>query len=159
MGRVIVALVIGVGLALPGPTVGQQSAEEAVIAVVEAMFEGMASGDTEALRAIMLPESQLVAMGDDGPRWRTGKSFAEAFEGRDVAVIERMWNPTVLIDGPIASLWTPYDLYIGDRWSHCGTDAVQLVLTDEGWRVAFLSYTSRQPPDCERHPEGPPGAR
>ena len=159
MRRVIVALVIGVGLALPGRTVGQQSAEEAVIAVVEALFEGMASGDTEALRAIMLPQSQLLAMGDNGPRWSTGASFAEAFAGRDVALIERMWNPTVLIDGPIASLWTPYDLYIGDRWSHCGTDAVQLVLTDHGWRVAFLSYTTRQPPDCERHPEGPPGAR
>lgn len=159
MGRVITVFVIGMGLSVPGQTAAQKSAEEEVIAVVEALFEGMAAGDTEALRAIMLPESQLLAMGDDGPRWRTGTSFAEAFEGRDVAVIERMWNPTVLIDGPMASLWTPYDLYIGDRWSHCGTDAVQLVLTDDGWRVAFLSYTTRQPPDCERHPGGPPGAR
>ena len=159
MGRVGVALLIGVGLGLPGQAVGQQSAEQAVIAVVEAMFEGMATGDTEALRSIMLPESQLLAMGSRGARWSSGTSFAEGFEGRDTAVIERMWDPTVLIDGPIASLWAPYDLYIGDRWSHCGTDAVQLVLTDDVWRVAFISYTSMQPPDCERHPEGPPGTR
>ncbi len=159
MGRVIGALVLGVGLALPGQTVGQLSAEEEVIAVVNAMFEGMASGDTEALRAIMLPESQLVAMGVRGPRWRTGNSFAEGFAGRDVAVIERMWDPVVLIDGPLASLWAPYDVYIGDRWSHCGTDAVQLVLTEDRWRVAFIGYTVAQPPACERHPEGPPGAR
>lgn len=159
MGRVIVALVIGVGLALPGQTTGQQSAEEAVIAVVEAVFEGMASGDTEALRAIMLPESQVLAMGERGPRWSAGTSFAEGFEGREVAVIERMWDPVVLIDGPIASLWAPYDLYIGDSWSHCGTDSFQLVLTEGGWKVAFIGYTVAQPPACERHPGGPPGAR
>jgi hypothetical protein len=159
MGRVIVAFVIGVGFVLPGRTVGQQSAEEEVIAVVEAVFAGMRSGDTEALRAIMLPESQLLAMAATGPRWRTGASFAEGFEGLDEPVIERMWNPKVLIDGPIASLWTPYDLYFGDRWSHCGTDAFQLALTEDGWKVAFISYTVAQPPACERNPRGPPGPR
>ncbi|MFV2008191.1 MAG: nuclear transport factor 2 family protein [Longimicrobiales bacterium] len=159
MGRVIVALVMGAGFTLPGQTVGQQSAEEEVIAVVEAVFEGMASGDTEALRAIMLPESQLLAMGATGPRWRTGASFAEGFERREEPVIERMWNPQVSIEGPIASLWTPYDVYIGDRWSHCGTDSFQLALTEDGWKVAFISYTVQQPPACERHPGGPPGAR
>lgn len=157
MARAIVVLVMGIGLALPARAAAQHSPEEAVIAVVNAMFEGMATGDTEALRAIMLPESQLLAMDAKGARWGTGTSFAEGFEGREVAVIERMWDPVVLIDGPIASLWAPYDLYIGDRWSHCGTDAVQLALTDDGWRVAFISYTMKQQPECEPHPEGPPG--
>ena len=156
MSRMIAVLTMGIGLALPGRTVAQESAEEAVIAVVESIFKGMATGDTETLRSIMLPESQLLAMGARGPRWTTGASFAGGFEGSAEPIIERMWDPTVMIDGPIATLWAPYDLYIGDRWSHCGTDVVNLALTEDGWKVAFLSYTRRQPPDCERHPEGPP---
>ncbi|GMR12621.1 MAG: nuclear transport factor 2 family protein [Gemmatimonadota bacterium] len=159
MGRVIVALVIGVGIAFPGRAVAQQSSEDEVIAVVEAVFAGMAAGDTEVLRSIMLSESKLLSMGERGPSWRTGTSFAEAFERSEGPVVERMWDPVVMIDGPIASLWAPYDLYFGDRWSHCGTDSFQLALTEDGWKVAFISYSVAQPPACERHPKGPPGPK
>ena len=159
MGRVLAVLVIGIGFALPAVTAAQQSSEDEVIAVAEAVFEGMASGDTEALRAIMLPGSQLLGVGERGSDWLSGASFAEAFEGSEDPVIERMWDPVVMIDGRIASLWAPYDFYVGDRFSHCGTDAFQMVLTEEGWKVAFISYTRAQPPACKRHPEGPPAAR
>jgi len=62
----------------------------------------------------------------------------------------------VRIDGPVATLWAPYDFYRGIEFSHCGTDAFQLAKTPDGWKVTLISYTVQMPPDCSTHPEGPP---
>ena len=62
----------------------------------------------------------------------------------------------VRIDGPVATLWAPYDFYSSVEFSHCGTDAFQLAKTPEGWKVISVSYTAQMPPTCGTHPEGPP---
>jgi hypothetical protein len=68
-----------------------------------------------------------------------------------------MWDPTVLIDGDIAMVWTRYDFHIDGEFSHCGVDAVLLLRTDDGWRIASLAWTSEK--DCNPSPLGlPPGA-
>jgi hypothetical protein len=71
-------------------------------------------------------------------------------------MIERMWDPEVRIDGPVATVWAPYDFYSATEFSHCGTDAFQLAKTADGWKVAMISYTSQAPPTCSMHPDGPP---
>ena len=71
-------------------------------------------------------------------------------------MIERMWDPEVRIDGPVATLWAPYDFYSGTEFNHCGTDAFQLAKSPRGWKVVLISYTVRMPPDCDTHPDGPP---
>ena len=43
----------------------------------------------------------------------------------------------------VAQLWTPYDLYIGDEWSHRGVDTFTLMKSEGHWRVAALIYTIR----------------
>ena len=64
---------------------------------------------------------------------------------------ERMWDPEVRIDGDLATLWAPYDFHLGDRFSHCGVDALQLVRTDAGWRIASIAYTVHRE-DCDHVP-------
>ena len=71
-------------------------------------------------------------------------------------MFERMWDPEVRVDGPVATLWAPYDFYRGTEFSHCGTDAFQLAKTGGIWKVVLVSYTVQRPPDCSTHPEGPP---
>ncbi len=57
---------------------------------------------------------------------------------------ERIRNPEVRIDGTLASVWTPYDFYLGDKLSHCGVDAFHLARFADGWKIIALADTQRR---------------
>ena len=61
----------------------------------------------------------------------------------------------MLVTDHIAVFWAPYDFYIDGVFSHCGTDAVDLVKVDGEWKVGNSSWTV-QKTGCTKHPEGPP---
>jgi len=65
-----------------------------------------------------------------------------SFEGPEID--ERFYDPTVEISGPLASVWTEYDLYVGGEFRHCGVDAFHLALTEEGWKIVHLADTRVQ---------------
>lgn len=69
-------------------------------------------------------------------------------------MVERMWDPTVQVHGAIATLWAPYDFYVNHTFSHCGVNAVQLIRSAEGWRVANWIWTV-EPEGCAPSPLGP----
>jgi hypothetical protein len=134
----------------------QTSAAErdAVIRAVQGLFDGMRTRDTAALRVLLLPELVTVAVRDgDQPviRKMTVDQFIANIGRGGEQLNERMWNPEVRIDGPVAQLWAPYDFRVGARFSHCGHDSFQLVKTDRGWVITGLIYTTRASP-CS----GPP---
>lgn len=134
----------------------QNDEERAVIAAAEDVFDAMEALDEEAFRNSMVPEGFLLSVGPGTTRRTTRDQFAANLARQTSPMIERMWDPEVRIDGPVATLWTAYDFYRAAEFSHCGTDAFQLVKIAEGWKVVMLTYTSQTPPSCSRHPEGPP---
>ena len=135
----------------------QTAEEREVIAAVQALFDAMAARDGQAFRAGMLPDGFLVAVGYESMSRTSRDDFATRLPDAGFVMHERMWDPEVRSDGPVATVWAPYDFYRGIEFSHCGTDAIQLAKTLEGWKVAWMSYTVQRPPDCSTHPEGPPG--
>ena len=144
-------------LVVPSGLEGQSNEERAVIAAAKDVFNAMESLDEEAFRNSMVPEGFLLSVVPGTTRRTTRDQFAANLVRQTSPMIERMWDPEVRIDGPVATLWAAYDFYRATEFSHCGTDAFQLVKTAEGWKVVVLTYTSQTPPSCSRHPEGPPG--
>ena len=134
----------------------QNDEEQAVIAAAQAMFDAMEALDAEAFRNSMVPDGFLMSVRFETTRRTTRDDFAANIAGQTRPMIERMWEPEVRIDGPVATLWAPYDFYSATEFSHCGTDAFQLAKTREGWKVVMISYTSQAPPDCSTHPDGHP---
>ncbi len=134
----------------------QTDEERAVIAAAQAVFDAMEALDPEAFRNSVVPDGFLMSVGVEATGRTTRDDFAANIARRTSPMIERMWDPEVRIDGPVATLWAPYDFYSGPEFSHCGTDAFQLAKTAEGWKVVVISYTSQQPPECSTHPDGPP---
>ena len=45
---------------------------------------------------------------------------------------ERILSRKITVDAPLATAWTPYTFYRAGQFSHCGTNAFQLVLTADG---------------------------
>ncbi|MGI9629297.1 MAG: nuclear transport factor 2 family protein [Longimicrobiales bacterium] len=136
-----------------------QTPEADVEAVARALLQGISEGRTDLLEEAMHPQGRLMAVPDEGPpRRQELAAFFEMVGSSAGQFTERMWNPTVVVDGPIAQLWTPYDFYVDGQFSHCGIDAFQMVLEDGAWKVFSLIYTMHRGDDCEPSPLGPPGA-
>lgn len=145
----------GVGVAR-----AQDTDEAAVIEAVERGLVALGSRDTAALRALNIPSAIAVVSGArSGEPFYRGRGMDRIMEelaADTVSMTERIWSPEVRVRGTIATLWAPYDFYVGEELSHCGFDAFQLVRTAEGWKWAAVTYTYEQPPACELHPDGPP---
>lgn len=130
----------------------------AALAVVQEAFDAIEASDPDAWRAVLLDAGHFTSVRDtpDG-RAVQARSFEEdlANTGRDDAhYLERWWDPIVLIDGDIATVWTSYDFFIDGQFSHCGTDVFVLLQTEDGWRIASIAWNVVR--DCPPSPLGPP---
>lgn len=154
------ALVCAVAL---GPIVAVASAQEnpearAVIAVADAALAAITTGDMTAFTDLMIPEALVVPTStrDGVPRYRVRTRAEQRASSQTAKVVERGFRPEARVNGTLAMVWYPYDLYLDGKWSHCGVDVFTLVRTAQGWRIATMAWSAEQPPACEKHPDGPP---
>lgn len=140
----------------------EPTAEErtGAVATLQTLFDALEAGDAELLRSVV-DESVVMHFSETRDGQTTSGSatldaLADRIAGSEVPLIERMWNPVVVVSGSLATIWTPYDFYVGPDFSHCGVDTANLLHDEHGWRIVALSWTRLQPPACDLHPEGPP---
>lgn len=130
-----------------------------VLALTQAFFDALAARDGAALRKLCLPEFRIQSIrpapGGTSVRSRSLEEVLEALASSREPQLERMWNPTVQVQGRIAVVWTPYDFHRNGTFSHSGTDTFTFLKTDSGWRIAALAYTV-EPDRPSAHPSGPP---
>ena len=134
-----------------------------IVHAVQLLFDALESGDADLLRSVVDPSvvmhySEVAADGTSSFGSSTLEQLATRIESSGAALIERMWDQEVRIDGALATVWTPYDFYAGSEFSHCGVDAVTLMKRDAAWEIVGLSWTRHQPPACPLNPAGPPDA-
>lgn len=130
--------------------------EKAVVDTVQKMFDGMTAHNAEAIKSVMTPDARAVGIRDGKmgtPRSRD--ELAQGIAGGQTPILERMWNPQVLVRGKIANVWTEYDFHNNGKFSHCGIDTFLLLKTDEGWKIFSLTYTM-ETQGCKPSPLGPP---
>lgn len=134
----------------------------AILATVQSLFDALGERDTELLTAILHPDILMhsverSAAGERSASTSTLEGMVARLEADGPRMTERMWDPEVRVSGDLATVWTPYDFYVGEDLSHCGADAFILMREGGDWQITSLSWTRLQPPECELHPDGPPG--
>lgn len=137
--------------ALSAPlSIQAQDAKSEVMAVVKRLFDGMRAGDSTVVRSVFHPQVRMITatVREGKPMARIETSvdgFVKAVgTPRPQPLDERIWGEKVEIDGPLASVWVDYALYIGDRFSHCGIDHFLLVRNEAGeWKVLEIADTRR----------------
>ena len=145
----LIALAVAL-MGAPVTALAQQDEEAAVLAVVERMFDAMRAGDSTALRDLLHPSATgaTTFVRDGVPtiqREASMDGFVQAVGTPHEAIWdERIGDPEVRIDGPLATVWTPYAFYAGDQFSHCGVDAFQLFKGETGWKVFHVADTRRR---------------
>jgi hypothetical protein len=143
------------GAAAQATPLGAREGE--VIDVVQRLFDAMRAGDSAAARALFDPGTRLQSVATPQGVLRVSEDslgmFLRAIGTPHAQVYdERIANERVLIDGPYAVAWVDYTFYLGDKKSHCGIDAFQMVRRPAGWRIFGLTDTRRREncPDLPR---------
>lgn len=136
---------------------------EAILATVQALFDALGERDTDLLRDVLHPDIlmhsvELSSAGERSASTSTLDGMVARLGAAGPRMTERMWDPEARISGDLAMVWTPYDFYVGEDLSHCGADAFILMRDGGDWQITSLSWTRLQPPECELHPDGPPGS-
>jgi len=121
--------------------------EQAVLAPITAMFEGMARRDAEAIKKPLLAGGTMVLMRDGKPAQMTLEAFADRV-GRPgtTHIEERIHDPLVRIDHDLAVVWAPFEFLVDGKVDHCGTDLFNLVRAEGKWLIASVADTGRK--DC-----------
>jgi hypothetical protein len=132
--------------------------ERAALAVADSVLVALTSGDNATLIRLTLDSAVVGGIGIRNGVERMSLSSWRPYTSRTgpSTFTERGFDATARVQGRVAQVWVPYDLYIGDKWSHCGVDIFTMMKSDGRWRVAALVYTIEQPPACRKHPAGPP---
>lgn len=136
---------------ITGTAVRAQSTEDSVKAVINELFTAMKNADSTQLMNVFADSAVLQTIGS-----RAGKviirnekvaSFAAQIKTLSKgAADERITFQTILIDGPLALVWTPYQFYYQDKFSHCGVNSFHLVRIDGKWKIQYLIDTRRKEP-------------
>lgn len=140
-----------------GPVAVAQTDEDGVRQTVERLFDGMRAGDSTMVRSVIHPAARFVttALRDGETVLHEGsvEGFIEAVgTEHEEAWDERIGPIMIQIDVPLATAWMDYRFYLGERFSHCGVNAFQLIKTAGEWRVIQITDT-RRAEDCGL-PEG-----
>jgi len=128
--------------------------EREVLEVVDRLFDGMRARDGEVVASAFHPDAQMaVAVDEDAeaatPPVQSARGFIESVGAGGPSFHEPYFDPEVRIDGNLAHVWTFFQFYAGDEFSHCGYNSFQLVRTERGWEIIFIGYT-RRTEDCRR---------
>ena len=131
---------------------------EAVVELLDDFFEAIAAGEFERMRTMMTPDGILYGYreAEDGPQIirRTHAEFIDSLASAEARMVERIWDPEVMVEDRLATVWTPYDVYRDGVFSHCGTNNFSMLKTGDGWVIAGVVYSMRVD-DCEESPLGP----
>lgn len=127
-------------------------AHDSIMTVVKQLFDGMRSRDTALMRSTFAPGTLLGGVPRAGQpvRFTPIDGFIAGIGSAPAGTLlnETLYDPEIRIDGGLATVWTFYTFHVGERLSHCGMDAFQLVRTSEGWKISALADT-RQTTGCE----------
>ena len=124
--------------------------EDSIRAVITSMFDGMKKADAEMVKSAFSSNAIMHAFA----RNQEGKIVVKEEKPAEFAMVvgqakagsldERIQFEKILIDGPMASVWTPYQFYYEGKFSHCGVNSFQLVRLESGWKIQYIIDTRRK---------------
>lgn len=134
---------------IAGSHIEKQTEEQAASAVADKLFEAMKAKSYDGIKNLFLENGQLTALDKpkSGEGFSTTRNFsADAFakmisKSKGGEFIEKMPEKEVRIYGDAAIVIGRYTFHVGEKFSHCGTNAFHLLRTANRWKIANASST------------------
>lgn len=129
----------------------QKSEEESIKSTVNQLFTGMKTSDSVLIKksfhknAVLQTITRTAEVKNESIN-DFALSISKAEKG---SLDERIIFSNILIDGNLASVWTPYEFYYKGQFSHCGVNSFQLVKSNNEWKIQYIIDTRRKD-NCRR---------
>jgi hypothetical protein len=126
-----------------------RGADETPLQTAQKLFDAMKAHDSGAAAALFLPGATLASVDAAGQASVTpAEQFVKHIGTGKGDWVERMRNPKMLEQGPIAVVWGEYDFHLNGKFTHCGIDSFSMLKTIAGWKIASVTDT-RQTTGCQ----------
>jgi hypothetical protein len=141
----------------PPPKADTAAQRAEVLAVVTRLFDGMRTRDTASMRGLFHPDAKLLSSSVRNGTPAVSSDPVDAWIGSigkapaGSVLDERLMNSVVHVEDGLAVVWTEYEFWVGDRFSHCGVDAITLGKTEGGWKLLSIADTRRRT-GCKQAP-------
>ena len=118
--------------------------------VVEDFFVAFHAKDTITLKELCHPDItlQTIANTKEGNKLETNlfSDFLKSIASIPVNMKfeERILNYNTQIDGNLANVWTPYEFYINEKFSHMGANSFTLYNDNGKWQIIHIIDTRRK---------------
>lgn len=124
----------------------QTSEENLVKASINSLFDGMKTSDSAKINKAFSKTAVLQTITKNGEvKSENIKDFALSIsQAQKASLDERITFSKILIDGNLASVWTPYEFYYQGKFSHCGVNSFQLVKFNNEWKIQYIIDTRRR---------------
>ena len=131
---------------------------DSVIRVIEDFFAAMTARDVDRMRSLMSEDGMIYGYREsaDGLKVlrQTHAEILGSLATGSGKLVERFWEPRLMLHGRLATVWTPYDFHVDGQFSHCGVNNFSMLRTDTGWIITGVVF-SIEVDRCTDSPLGP----
>jgi len=152
MNRIIAYLCI----VLTSTLFAQEDETIKVKAAVDTFFEGFHKGDTILMKSVMMDKMllQTTYKNKEGNNILVSEEPSKLIQAIANRTSDQKWDERLLdyniqVDGSMANVWTPYEFWFNDQFSHCGVNSFQLFNDDGNWKIIYIIDTRRKE-DCSQ---------
>ncbi|KFC23011.1 nuclear transport factor 2 family protein [Chryseobacterium sp. FH1] len=124
----------------------QISDEDLIKSTVNQLFDGMKNADSVSIRKSFSKNAVLQTITKNGEvKSENLSDFTISISKAEKGILdEKITFSNILIDGNLASVWTPYEFYYQGKFSHCGVNSFQLVKANNEWKIQYIIDTRRK---------------
>ena len=147
----ILVLVLPSSMVAQAPAPAPGATEREVMDVVVQLFDGMRKGDSAMVRSTFDQRATMATAmirRDGTPAYQRDESIEEFVQAVGTPHAEtwdeKLWDPKVMVDRNLATVWTRYAFFLGTKFSHCGVDTFTLAKGADGWKILFIADTRQQ---------------
>lgn len=150
MKRIFFGALLGLFLLAPSLKAQDKDDVAQIKKAITTMFDGMRAGDSSMVHSVIIDDVvfQRVAKNREGKTVVQDSDFQNFLKAvgtpHDKVWDEQIEFGPILVDGDMASAWTPFKFFLGGQFSHCGVNSFKLYRTEEGWKIFHLVDTSRK---------------
>lgn len=145
-GGLLVGMLVAMTPALA--PLGAQAPEDAVVATVHRMFDGMRTADSAKVRAVFAAGARFASVDrrQTPPvmRYDAPDAWIAAIAASKGAWDEQIYDVQARVDAGIAHVWAPYTFYLDKAISHCGVNTIDLVKLGDEWKITQIADSRRR---------------
>lgn len=134
----------------------QKKESENVKATIIKFFDAFHKQDTIVLKSMVTDKIilQSISINKEGKTVLKEDDYNKFIKNiasipKDKSFEEKLLDFNIQIDENMANVWTPYEFWYQNEFSHCGVNSFQLMKEDNAWKIIYLVDTRRRE-GCEK---------